>query len=251
MSYSSTTQCLKSLAKDKLKEVRKVASRRPVIFLYDNFNCRVTHRHQRRDNQDFFESATTGTIVMGEHLGEDRLPEDPHAAPSVVNVMIKHRDTEHYWRILRSHIVNSLQNCTHNSPFLTTFDIPAIKQLDVKCTEAYDLAAMDIDQASIAGNLQILNQMRLMLNKSKGSFKNLKMVVAGDHLTISRIQTIQEQNICEATYFDQMWWAVPVLQLFHMQMLLCSTVLSTHFGNISTPGSLAYFIPLLGCQQLN
>lgn len=251
MSYSTTTQCLKSLAKDKLKVVRKVASKRPVIFLYDNFNRKVTHRHQRRDNQDFFESATTGTIVVGEHLGEERLPEDPPVAPSVADIAIKHGDTEHYLRVFRSHLVNSLQNCTHNSPFLTTFDIPTIKQLDVKCTEAYDLAAMDIDQASVAGNLQVLNQMRLTLNKSKGSFKHLKMVIAGDHLTISRIQTIQERNIGEATYFDQMRWAIPVLQLFHMQMLLCSTILSTHFGNISTPGSLAYFIPLLGRRQLN
>src|ERR1700744_2394381 len=38
MSYSSTTRCLKSLAQDSVKSVRRAASTKPVIFLYDNFN---------------------------------------------------------------------------------------------------------------------------------------------------------------------------------------------------------------------
>lgn len=48
-----------------------------------------------------------------------------------------------------------------------------------------------------------------------------------------------------------MRWAIPVLQLFHMQMILCSTIINTHFGHVSEPGSLGYFIPLLGRRQLN
>ncbi|KAF9100360.1 hypothetical protein BGX27_000439 [Mortierella sp. AM989] len=251
MSYTSTTQCLKSLARDSGKLVRKASSKKPVIFLYDNFNRKVTHRHQRKDNQDFFESATTGTIVIGENLGEERLPDDPPVAPCVADLAISAKDTDHYRRVFRSHFVSNLQSCMHNSPFISTFDIPVLKRLDTKCSKAYELAAMDIDQASVTGNLRVLNHMRHTLNMTKGSFKNLKMIVAGDYLTISRIQTIQERSICEATYFDQMRWAIPVLQLFHMQMLLCSTILNTHFGRILEPGSLGYFIPLLGRRQLN
>src|SRR5690606_37988820 len=133
----------------------------------------------------------------------------------------------------------------------STFNIPVIKTLDVKRSKAYELAAMDIDQASVTGNLQILNHMRHVLNKTKASFKNLKMIVAGDHLTISRIHTIQERSIGEATYFDVMRCAFPVLQLFHIQMILCLTILNTHFGHVSEPGSLGYCIPLLGRRLLN
>ncbi|KAG0306698.1 hypothetical protein BGZ99_001705 [Dissophora globulifera] len=251
MSYTTTTRCLKSLARDSIKAMQRAASKKPVIFLYDNFNRRVTHRHQRKDNQDYFESATTGTIVIGEELGEERLPNDPPAIPSVADVMINSKDMDHYKCIFRSHFVGNLQGCKYNSPFLSTFDIPAIKSLDTKRSKAYELAAMDIDQASVTGNLQVLNHMRRTLNRTKGSFKNLKMIIAGDHLTISRIQTIQERSIGEATYFDLMRWAIPVLQLFHMQMILCSTILNTHFGHISQPGSLGYYIPLLGRRQLN
>ncbi|KAG0082824.1 hypothetical protein BGZ93_002187 [Podila epicladia] len=59
---------------------------------------------------------------------------------------------------------------------------------------------MDIDQASVAGNIRVLDHMRILLNKSKFSFKNLKMIIAGDHLTVSRIQTIQERNM--AVYIE-------------------------------------------------
>ncbi|KAI1288591.1 hypothetical protein EDD11_009897 [Mortierella claussenii] len=251
MSYTSTTKCLKSLARDSAKSIWRVARRKPVIFLYDNFNRKVTHRHQRKDNQDFFESATTGTIVVGEPLGEERLPDDPPAVPSVTDVAINTQDTDHYRRVLRFHLVDNLQDCKYNSPFISTFDIPVIKRLDAKRSKAYELAAMDIDQASVTGNLRVLNHMRLALNRTKDSFKDLKMIIAGDHLTISRIQTIQERSIGEATYFDVMRWAIPVLQLFHMQMILCSTILNTHFGSAGKPGSLGYYIPLLGRRQLN
>ncbi|KAF9945233.1 hypothetical protein BGZ72_001532 [Mortierella alpina] len=250
ISYTSTTRCLKALSRNCLHLVRKAAHRRPVYFLYDNFNRKVTHRHQRVDNKDFFESATTGTIVEGEALGEDRPLSDPPVKPMVFDFAIKANDTRHYKRVFSFHLAHGLPTKHHN-PFSTTHDIPTIRQLELKPTVAYELPAMDIDQASVAGNLQILDRMRLLLAKSKASFKNVKMVIAGDQLTVSRIQTIQERNICEATYFDQMQWAIPVLQLFHMQMILCATILNTHFGSVSEPGALSYYIPLLARRQLN
>jgi hypothetical protein len=251
MSYTTTTQCLKSLARDTLKSTRKAVRKKPVIFLYDNFNRRVTHRHQSKDKQDFFESATTGTIVVGESLGEERPVDALPVAPNIADVVINAQDTSHYRILFLSQFVKSLMNCVHNSPFMATFDIPRIRELEVKRSKAYELAAMDIDQASVAGNLQVLEHMRVIINKTKASFKDLKMIVAGDHLTISRILTIQERSVCEATHFDLMRWAIPVLQLFHMQMILCSTILETHYGHISQPGSLGYFIPLLGRRLLN
>lgn len=221
-----------------------------MYFLYDNFNQGVTHRHQRKSNQDTFRSATTATIVEGEDLGEERVPDDPPVEPCLSDFALEDKDTKYYKRIFRFHLVHSL-SCIYHNPFVTTFDIPAMKQLELKPAVAYELPAMDIDQASVAGNIQVLECMRLLLGKSKASFKNVKMIIAGDQLTVSRIQIMQERNICEATYFDQMLWAIPILQLFHMQMILCTTILNTHYGSVSTPGSLAYFIPLLGRRKLN
>ena len=250
VSYNTTTRCLKSLAGDSLRLVRSVARKRAVVFLYDNFNRQNTHRHQQKDKPDFFESATTGTIVVGEHLGEERLPDPFSVAPRVSDVMLKLPDTVHNRRVVRYHVINGILGVVYNV-FMKTLDIPVIRQLDAKRTEAYELPAMPIDQASVEGNMRVLNSMCDTLLLAKGSFKTLKMIIAGDHLTISRILTIQEQSIGEATYFDQMRWAVPVLQLFHMQMILCSAILSNHFGHVSMPGSMAAFLPLLTRRKLN
>ncbi|KAG9319198.1 hypothetical protein KVV02_008337 [Mortierella alpina] len=250
VSYNTTTRCLKSLAGDNLRLVRSVARKKAIIFLYDNFNRQNTHRHQQKDKPDFFESATTGTIVVGEHLGEERLPDPIPVASRVSDVMLQLPGTLHNRRVVRYHLLTGILGVTHNV-FMTTFNIPVIRQLDAKRTEAYELPAMPIDQASVKGNIQVLNSMNDTLQLAKGSFRTLKMIIAGDHLTISRILTIQEQSIGEATYFNQMRWAIPVLQLFHMQMILCSSILSTHFGHVSQPGSMAAFLPLLSRRKLN
>lgn len=183
-------------------------------------------------------------IVEGKGLSEERLLNNPPVKPRIFDFAIKGNDMKHYKCVFHFHLAHILLSIYHN-PFATTHNIPAIMQLELKPTIAYELPAMDIDQASVAGNLQILDCMCLLLGRSKASFKNVKMVIVGDHLMVSRIQTIQEWNICKVTYFDQMQWVIPVLQLFHMQMILCTTILNTHYGSVSKPGALVYFIPLL------
>lgn len=152
----------------------------------------------------------------------------------------------------RSHVLNAIRAYrTLNDNDLKMFDIPPLNLLPIKRTKAYELAIMDIDQATIEGNKQVIEQMRTVLGKSKGSFKHLKMILAGDQLTISRILSLQHRSIGELTYFDQMQWAIPVLQLFHMQMILSAAILNTHYGHVSAPGSLAFYISTLGRKKLN
>ncbi|GJJ71704.1 hypothetical protein EMPS_04061 [Entomortierella parvispora] len=147
MSYTSTTQCLKALARDNLKATRRAAATKPVIFLYDNINRKVTHRHQRKDKQDYFENATTGTIVIGKCLGED-IPVQLRTAPTIQDITINTEDSEYYRRVILSLLVDNI-DCANNSPFQTAFNTPRLNALCPKRTKAYELAAMDIDQASI------------------------------------------------------------------------------------------------------
>ncbi|KAF9098729.1 hypothetical protein BGX29_007465 [Mortierella sp. GBA35] len=228
-SYSSTTTSLKSLARDTYFRMRRVARRHPIFFLYDNINRKKIQRHQRSDKRNGMESQTTGTIVVGE---------DCHLKA-------------HLFRLTLMMSCSGLTTQpTSVTDYARTFDIPPLNLLPVKRTKAYELAIMDIDQSTIAGNKQVIEHMRAALDKSKGSFKDLMMILAGDHLTISRIISIQQRSIGELTYFDQMQWAIPVLQLFHMQMILSTAILKTHFGHASAPGSLAFLINTLGRMQL-
>jgi hypothetical protein len=197
------------------------------------------------------ESETSGTLVIGEDLGEELSLETPHGSPCLGDVMLKQDDTSYFRHVYRSHLLNAIRAYrTLNDNGLQMFDIPPMNLLPIKRTKAYELAIMDIDQATIEGNKQVIEQMRIVLGKSKGSFKDLKMILAGDQLTISRILSLQHRSIGELTYFDQMQWAIPVLQLFHMQMILSTAILNTHYGHISAPGSLAFYISALGRKKL-
>ena len=120
--------------------------------MYDNFNRKVTHRHQREDNQDFFENATTGTVVVGEPLGKERPSDDPPVIPHVADVAISRKDSMHFTHVFRFHLPDNLWDWKHRLLFRSDSDIPAIKQLDPKRTEAYELAAMNIDQSTVAVN---------------------------------------------------------------------------------------------------
>ncbi|KAG0217743.1 hypothetical protein BGX33_009751 [Mortierella sp. NVP41] len=190
--------------------LRGLSCPKRLIKLLSMIGLKKIQRHQRSDKRNGMESQTTGTIVVGE---------DCH---------------------LKAHLfrLTLMMSCSD----LTT--------QPTSRTKAYELAIMDIDQSTIAGNKQVIEHMRAALDKSKGSFKDLVMILAGDHLTISRIISIQQRSIGELTYFDQMQWAIPVLQLFHMQMVLSTAILKTHFGHASAPGSLAFLINTLGRTQL-
>ncbi|KAG0195881.1 hypothetical protein BGX28_000430, partial [Mortierella sp. GBA30] len=55
----------------------------------------------------------------------------------------------------------------------------------------------------------------------------------------------------DLTAFDRLEWAIPVMQLFHLQMVVCGMLLRTYYGTIATPGSLAFNIANLGRKRLN
>ncbi|KAF9084719.1 hypothetical protein BGX29_002411 [Mortierella sp. GBA35] len=251
-SYSTTTKCLKALASDHHRLLRILARKRQTFFLYDNFNQALKARHQRKNKQDSFMSATSGTLVLGMALGRERAPEESPAVPQLSDLALGSNDTEHFTHIYSCHVVNVLEEYHLKiAPSLNPFRIHPLLPLRINSTIAYEFAAMDIDQASIAGNMRVLEAMRQSIGKSKGSFRRIKMIIAGDHLTISRIISLQALHAEDFTPFDRLKWAIPVLQLFHMQMVLSTLILDTHYGNVSKPGSLAFFIALLGRKRLS
>ncbi|KAF9080772.1 hypothetical protein BGX23_001720 [Mortierella sp. AD031] len=231
ISYSSTTTSLKSLARDTYFRMRRE----------EDTATSKERQEERNGESDYrYHCRWRGLPPQGS-------PVPPH----LDDVMLGPDDTAHFRHVYRSHFFNAIRSYrVRDGDYARTFDIPPLNLLPVKRTKAYELAIMDIDQSTIAGNKQVIEHMRAALDKSKGSFKDLVMILAGDHLTISRIISIQQRSIGELTYFDQMQWAIPVLQLFHMQMVLSTAILKTHFGHASAPGSLAFLINTLGRTQL-
>lgn len=106
---------------------------------------------------------------------------------------------------------------------------------------------MKIDQSSTVGNLEVIDTIiKDVLRLPPSWFDNgRRVIVAGDQLTVQRLSTLKYLKEIDNSVYNRLEWAHPVLQLFHLQMLLCSIILRTHYGTTKEPGSLSYNKALL------
>ncbi|KAF8914559.1 hypothetical protein BGZ58_005699, partial [Dissophora ornata] len=111
---------------------------------------------------------------------------------------------------------------------------------------------MKIDQSSVEGNKDIINVILQIIKLEAAHFEGGKrVVVAGDQLTISRLRTLKAQRSDERSELNKMSWAIPTMQLFHLQMLLGATILRTHYGTSKTIGSLLNVATLLKKKRVS
>ncbi|KAG0316252.1 hypothetical protein BG000_004923 [Podila horticola] len=81
-------------------------------------------------------------------------------------------------------------------------------------------------------------------------FKGRWILLGGDQLTVARIRSAIALRWDDVSAYYRLEWAIPVMQLFHLQMLLASTVLRTHYGTQGTPGSLAAIAGMLNKKRV-
>ncbi|KAG0364314.1 hypothetical protein BGX24_004688, partial [Mortierella sp. AD032] len=170
MCYTTTTRALKALAGDHSRLLRKLRSYQfrnyqfrnyqfrnyhPIFFLYDNFNQARKVRHQTKDHQASFLSGTTSTIVVGESIGEELLPVEEVPEAVVADIKLTKDDTKHFKVFYRHHLSKALKPELKKGSLFKALAIPPIKVLTSRPTEAYELAAMEIDQSSVSGNLVV------------------------------------------------------------------------------------------------
>ncbi|ORY94359.1 hypothetical protein BCR41DRAFT_289343, partial [Lobosporangium transversale] len=58
------------------------------------------------------------------------------------------------------------------------------------------------------------------------------------------------QRCDDISSYERFDWAIPVIELFHLQMMLATTILRTHYGDIGVPGSLAFYASMLGRNRV-
>ncbi|ORZ06532.1 hypothetical protein BCR41DRAFT_296188, partial [Lobosporangium transversale] len=243
MSVSHMTICtaLKSLTANSLEEVRFQVKKRHFFLVYDNINIANRKYDQRSNNLDSFDNGTTSTIVLGEDIDPDQ---DVTVPPTISTFLLEQLD------VIQFHLIDVLQR--HFVTYGTPISIPSVEPLEVQETKTCPLRSLEIDQATISGNIEVLEKtMRDVLQLPEEWFNDYtKIIVAGDQLTISRIISLQELRAADTTSFSRMQWALPLIQLFHLQMVLCGTILRTHYGSFSSPGSLGFIISMLERKRL-
>jgi hypothetical protein len=203
------------------------------------------------NNTDAVESGVTATIVIGEQLGED-LVQDQGTLPSLDDVTPQNSNQLHFRNVSRFHLYKVLCRL-HDGYESYSMEAPALEPLAVRKTVTFPLPSMEIDQATVDGNIRIITKIMIdILGLPKDWFdRDIMIVIAGDWLTVTRIRSMQALLTQNTTKFDRMRWTIPVFQLFHLKMQVCSAILRIHYGHVTTPGSLAYFITKLGRKRLS
>lgn len=244
-SVSTVSRLLEQLTIDARQRVQRAVVQESWFLVYDNINLAKRKYDQRLDNTDTFENGATATIVVNEKLSSlDHIQIDPSYHRLEFRDLMPDRDNEeHLYTISRFHLIDvltrhyeSLKKCSNV--------VPTLNVLPPERTKMYPLPAMHIDQSSVDGNLQILyHVVKRQLHLRPEWFERVvRVIVAGDQLTVSRLRSIKELREDDVSVYE---WIVPLIQLFHLQMVLANTILDTHYGLPNEPGSLSYNIAML------
>jgi hypothetical protein len=124
-----------------------------------------------------------------------------------------------------------------------------IDPLEVKKSELYPLPALPYNQSDLDGVYGALKKMMQYVGWDSEDIDR-SILVAGDLFTVERTWTLKHLLHEDESRFERLEWAVPVFQLFHLQMIVCNTILKTHWGTLSTPGSLAYLVNRLDRRRI-
>ncbi|KAG0343124.1 hypothetical protein BG005_002546 [Podila minutissima] len=109
-------------------------------------------------------------------------------------------------------------------------------------TVTHPLPSMLIDQATVVGNLEVLNTVmeKTLRLRQEWFDADRKILVAGDQLTVSRVSRAMDYKAIDISPYHRLQYALPMLQLFHLQMTFCGLILQTHWGSARQTGSLQF-----------
>ena len=116
--------------------------------------------------------------------------------------------------------------------------------IDVHQTPIHPLPAMEIDESTITGNVEIIEAIVAELHpncENEGLPEYIK-IIAGDQLTIARQRSILNIRVGHEDGADSWKHIVLMPGLFHAKIADCHGLLTAHFRKSSTrsPGSLAF-----------
>ncbi|KAF9176923.1 hypothetical protein BGZ51_009411 [Haplosporangium sp. Z 767] len=251
VSHQSIMRSLNSLTEDSRKNVKSVARVKPWYLVYDNINMAFRKHDQRLNNQDSFDSGTTATIIISTIHAEEESGRSGARHLCLADLMPSKDNDIHLRNAFRFHLIDVLRRCV---PVFSECAIsaPTKKLLPIEKTATFPMPSMRIDQSTIEGNKDVIETiMEEALGLPQEWFNGRRILIAGDQLTVNRIRSLKQLRWDDISTYHRLDWAIPVMQLFHLQMLFASTILRTHYGSVATPGSLAYNASLLERRRVN
>lgn len=111
---------------------------------------------------------------------------------------------------------------------------------------------MKIDESSLEGNKAVVETIiEEVLELEEDWFAAGKMVViAGDLGTVKKLRGLKDLRSDEHSPYHRLDWALPVAQLFHMQMALAKIIVHNYRGSANEQGSLEQLATMLQRKRI-
>ncbi|EJD46862.1 hypothetical protein AURDEDRAFT_62846, partial [Auricularia subglabra TFB-10046 SS5] len=251
---------LPSLSASCMQDARTLAASRHYSNTYDNINFTDSIAEQTIGRKDAQINMTNATSVplhgdgdvgdLDEALNLDAAQKAFLAAKELdISDLLFTDDEADEWRDLLIHTVEEIvvDHGIHFEHFRAHLEATRPmdrRQIRQHKTALYPLQTMDIDEALVTGNIDVVDEIHLQLgvDLSAPGDSNPVRVFFGDQLTIARQRSIIATRAGHELGAESWNWDIPVIALFHTDMAAVSCVLSAHWGRPDTgtrnPGSL-------------
>ncbi|KAJ7869595.1 hypothetical protein B0H14DRAFT_3579250 [Mycena olivaceomarginata] len=251
LSYRSTLRKVKDLGQERLAAVRKTAHERMFMLIWDNLNFAFRVVQQRLGSNDHFDNGTTATLVVlwGVVAGDlpldilpprkTRLPVLDFTADDLLPSLkdVQELEALHHWHIedilveaypvLRTRFADSI-----SKP-------PSILLIPVHVTEHATLPAMEIDESSMDGTIDLFSTIfRGSLKMTEDDIKRHGVVIcAGDQLSASLFDKVAASRRNDIDLLDNLGrYGKEQLGIFHAKVAGTRMTVNEHWG---TPNSKA------------
>ncbi|KAF9199782.1 hypothetical protein BGZ59_003696 [Podila verticillata] len=198
---SPKTDPLEALTEDARRRVREAVAILHWFLVYDNINIPNRHQHQRINNLDSFDNGTAATVVVfppNTPIATEVIKPDLSVPGSAIFFATKQEQNRHedFCRLHVAHaIIRSSKSLSKSmAPLLKSMTSPpmssapssespdddnpfafkAIDNLKVHKTQAFPLELMPYNEATLAGNVEVLEAVTTLLGLPKDYFADHK-----------------------------------------------------------------------------
>ncbi|KAF8890919.1 hypothetical protein BD779DRAFT_1438147, partial [Infundibulicybe gibba] len=235
---------------------RKLAASSLFITVYDNINMMIRVAEQIVGRKNAQENGTCATVIPLHNVVLDDLRTDCLDSGIMNAPPLRLEDlqlTQDEATLMDDGLVHTIlavivkyggddfaiwkEELKNNQP-------KSSETIDVHQTQLHPLPAMEIDENTITGNIEIVEEINTELHLDTASEEHTKYVklIAGDQLTIARQRSIMMVRLGHEVGLNMWKHLVLVTGLFHAKIADCHGIMSVHLGVSSTrsPGSLAF-----------